>query len=46
MPKMPIWISRLRLYSPRTCGAKQISTMPAIIALRPVLVGNTVVSAA
>jgi hypothetical protein len=28
------------------CGAKQITTMPAIIALRLVLVGNTVVSAA
>ena len=46
MAKMPIWMSRLRLYSFRTCGAKQISTMPAIIAFRLVVVGNTVVSAA
>ena len=46
MPKMPIWISRLRMYSLTTCGAKQIRTMPAIIALRLVVVGNTVVSAA
>ena len=46
MPKMPIWISRLRLYSFTMCGAKQISTMPTIMALRLVVVGNTVVSAA
>ena len=46
IPKMPIWISRLRQYSFRICGAKQISTMPAITALRLVAVGNMVVSAA
>jgi hypothetical protein len=46
MPKMPIWIKRLRTYSLTTWGAKQTSTMPPIIALRLVAVGNTVVSAA
>ena len=44
--KMPIWIRMLSQYSLKTCGAKQISTTPAIAKLRLVVVGKIVVSAA
>ncbi len=44
--KIPIWIRMLSQYSVNSCGAKQISTIPAIAALRLVVVGKIVVSAA
>ena len=46
MAKMPIWIRMLSQYSVNTSGAKQTSTMPTIAALRLVVVGKIVVSAA